>query len=271
MAIGDSYNYEGNNNTDNNKKEFKENEVYSNYNISNEDGVDPSALSYSFWNGCLKVSIAPKLDNPTTKRKWDHKNAAVAFLNHNSARILREEALKVLNGEQNNGGVKIGSKATTTLLSFSNGEEVGANGYCLIMRSIEDNGTINGTYVYEFHSQYHYGVKNFQADTSKFSKTYYDQIEVTQFLDMLEQYYLAMTNATAYSVMSQMKFETSRLNTKIGLIAESLGVEFKGNYGGRSGGGERGTSYFDQQGGEEEEKEPRSNSPRQTTIDNIGN
>lgn len=268
MALGD-YN-SGNTSTDSNKREFKEQEIYSLYNTSNEDGVDPTALSYSFWNGCLKIAIAPQLPNPTEKRKWDHKNAASTFLNHTAARILYEEANKVIRGESENGGVRIGKKAPSVLLTFSNGKEVGCNGYCLILRSIDADGTVLATYVYEFRREYYYGVTNFEADTAKFAKSNYNAIEVDQFLDMLEQYYIAMTKATAYSVMSEMKYDMSRVNTKLGLIAESLGVEFKGGNNNNSGGG---TSYFDRGASSEESTSSSSSSrksgARQTTIDDL--
>ena len=64
-----------------------------------------------------------------------------------------------------------------------------------------------------------------------------------------------------------MKYENSRINTKIGLIAESLGVEFKGSKG--SGGS---SSYFDN----DSENHDSSSSPsskrssaRQTTLEGL--
>lgn len=263
MAIGDNYSY--NNNTDSNKKQFKEQEIYSVYNVGNENGVDPSALSYSFWNGCLKVSISPILSNPSEKRKWDHKNAAVVYLNHTAARVLKEEVTKVLNGTTENGGCKIGSKEKVSLLTFSNGKEVGCPGYCLIIRSVDSDGTILGTYVYQFKDSYYYGVTNFDAASSKFDKTKYKDIEIHQFLDMLEQYYLAMTKATAYSITSELKYDFSRINTKLGLIGESMGVEFKGQ---DNKGGSGGTSYFDQEDSNTESPS-KNKGVRQTTLDDL--
>ena len=99
MALGDSYNT----NTDNNQKNYYSPEIYSKYGTSNENGIDPSALSYSSWNGSLKISIAPMLKNPTTNQKWDRKNAAAVYLTHRSARILKLEAEKVLKGEIHSG------------------------------------------------------------------------------------------------------------------------------------------------------------------------
>lgn len=266
MALGDSYNY---GNTDNNKKQYKSPEVYSAYNTSNEAGVDPSALSYSFWNGFLKISIAPILKNPTDKQKWDHKNASSVYLNHAVARILYKEANRVLRGEIDNGGSRAG---TTGLITFSNGKEVGCDGPCLIIRSIESDGTITATYVYEFKKGFYYGVSNFKADTSDFNKEYYDDIEVEEFLSILDQFATAMSKATAYTVIDEMKYDVSRNNTKLGLIAEALGVEFKG--GDSSGSSSRGgSSYFDSNNGSSDKGNSsgssRRSSSRQTTIEDL--
>ena len=260
MGLGD--NYSGNNNTDNNKKEYYSPEVYSDYYASNENGVDPSALSYSFWKGALKISIAPQLKNPTEMKKWDRKNAATVFLNHRAAKILFNEANRVIKGEISNGGAKSGSN----LITFSNGKEVGADGYCLIIRSIDTSGEIKGTYVYQFRKGYHYGVSEFKANTSGFTKTYYDDIEIEEFLTILDQFCIAMSKADAYVVIDEMKYENSRINTKIGLIAESLGVEFKGA---KVSGGS--SSYFDNDSENHDSSSSSSkrSSARQTTLEGL--
>lgn len=265
MALGDSYN-----NTDNNAKKYYSPEIYSPYGVSNENGVDPSALSYSYWNGALKISIAPMLKNPTSSQKWDRKNAATIFLTHRAARILRAEAQKVLKGEIHSGGTKSGAEG---LITFSDGSEVGAAGYCLIIRKINpDNGDINGTYVYEFRTGFHYGIQNFQADSSNFKKDFFDTIEVDEFLDILEQYYLAASKMYAGAVIDEMKYDNSRMNTKIGLIAEALGVEFKGGNGNHKSGGQ---SYFDRNNGDNSSSSSNSSysssrgNVRETTLEDL--
>lgn len=265
MALGDSYNYNGSNNTDNNKKQYRSPEVYSAYNTSNETGVDPSALSYSFWNGLLKISIAPILKNPTEKQKWDHKNASSVYLTHRIARIVYNEAKSVIAGEKDNGGSRTGQSG---LITFSNGKEVGCAGPCIIIRSIESDGTITATYVYEFRRGFHYGVSNFRADTSDFEKTYYDDTEVNEFLSILDQFATAMSKATAYTVIDEMKYDNNRMNTKIGLIAEALGVEFNGGNSNNNSRG--GSSYFDNNGGNSgSNTAQKRSSTRQMTLDEV--
>lgn len=257
MALGDSYN----GNTDNNKKEFKSPEVYSGFNTSNENGIDPSALSYSFWKGFLKISIAPLLKNPTDKQKWDHKNAATVYLTHTHARILSRAANSVLAKEKFNGGV---IAQGTNLIVLSDGKEVGSKGPCLIIRCVQQNGEITGTYVYEF-NRTNFGVSNFKADNSEFDRDFYENIEIDEFIEILDQFATQMSKATAYTVIEEMKYDTSRMNTKIGLIAEALGVEFIGsNKSNKS----RGQSYFDSNNSGETSS--KRSSARQTTLDEIG-
>lgn len=263
MAIGDSYNYNGNHGTDNNKKEYKSPEIFSGYNTSNENGVDATALNYSFWKGFLKISVAPMLKNPTEKQKWDHKNAASVYLNRQKARVLRYEAEKVLEGKQENGGVNSGESG---VISFSNGKEVGINGYCLIIRNVSSDGVVNATYIYEFCRERYYGVSDFKAENSNFNKVFYDTIEVDEFMQMLDEFVKHMTKAVAYTVMEEIKFNVSRVNTKLGLIGEALGVEFNGGDGSKR---ERGASYFDSGSSNDSSSSSRS-SARSSTIDDIG-
>ena len=51
MALG-NYN-------DNNNKRYSEPLVYSQFGTSNTEGEDPSALSFSFYNKMLKITITP--------------------------------------------------------------------------------------------------------------------------------------------------------------------------------------------------------------------
>jgi len=231
MALGDYNNYE------NNKKDDKEYQpsVYSPYRMSNLEGVDPSALTFSYWAGILKVSIAPanKTNNDTVS--FDYKNAGIAYITHTKARILLNEILKFQENPElyNNLGVDIKGG----LVSISNGKEFGVANPCLVIRKVnETTGAVESSYVYEFKTKFHYGIRNFDEKTSEFDIVYYENIELDQLKTLLEQYYTAMTYATAYSIVDSSKFENSRVNTKLGLIAAKLGVEFKGGKGSESSG-----------------------------------
>lgn len=215
MALGNNY--------DNNKREQLP-VYYSAYNIGNKDGIDPSALGYSFYNRMLKLSISPLKMNNGDKVSYDHENAAIVWLTHTKARILHDEILKVLNGEISNGGVPTGAEG---LVRFIDGKELGVPGYCLVINKVNEAGEVTASYAYEFKTKHHYAVENFDPKDSSHKKVYHNDIEIKQLLDMLQSYYMAMTGAVAYSVMDATRFTTNTANTKMDLIMSKMGIEYK--------------------------------------------
>lgn len=256
MALGD-------NNYDNNNKKYYEPTVYSPYKMSNTEGVDPSALSFSFFRNLLKVSISPMKQNTGDKIAFDHENAISVYLTHTKARMLASEIKNVMENSEstNNGGVPTGSDG---LISFSNGKELGINSPCLIIRKIDANGNVLSSYVYQFKCAYHYSIRNFNESNSKHDRYFYDNIEVDQFLTLLDEYYRAMTGAIAYSIIDQQKYDTSRMNTKIESIAEKLGVSFKSNNTNYSNGG---NSFFNNT--TSSSSSAASSSSRHSTIEEL--
>ena len=224
MALGG-----GSNNNQNNKKSTPT--VYSEYGSKNDNGIDPSALSFEYFGALLAVKIAPILANPTETQKYDYKNAKAAYLTHTKAILLAREIKNVLNGDYPIGGVNSSDK----LISFSDGKELGASFYCLTIRELDVNGSIVSSHVYEFKNNFHYSIQNFDQTTSNYDKCFHDNIEIEQLIYQLESYAESMTNAVAATVRRQLHFDLSPINTKIDGIAESLGVK-TGNGGNRRSG-----------------------------------
>lgn len=260
MAVGDNYS--------NNKQQQRSPEVFSFYTMSNAEGIDPSMLSISYWNGLMKVSISPMLPNPTTEHKWDKDNAIAAYVNHTKARTLAWVISDVLDPNKpdvHSGGINTG---TDGLICFSDGKEVGLDHPCIIIRKIDPNdGHVISSYIYEFKFNYHYAIVNYNPNDASHKKIYYDDIEVSQFVEVLNEYYKAMTNAVAYTVIDRSKYDTSRINTKLDSICENLGIDYrdgKANYS-RKGG----SSYFNKSNGEG--STPSSATSRAATMDEIDN
>lgn len=269
MAFGDN---------DNNQRKYYEPSVYSGYAMSNTDGVDPSALNYQFVNGLLKISIAPMLPNakPGDKELWDRQNAAVIWLTHTKARMLADEIkyLMAHPDEINNSGVPSGSEG---LISFSNGKELGATSPCLIVRKLDPNtGDVTSSYAYQFKADYHYTIRNFSPNSKDFDKFFYNDLEIDQFVTLLETYYTAMSGATAYGVLHGAKYDIQKNNTKIKLIMDKLGIESSGDYS-KGGSGYNNRSFFsgnngrgDDGNGNELPQQPASSGMRAATLDDIG-
>lgn len=252
MALGNNY--------DNNKREQYMPVYYSSYNAGNPDGVDPSALSYSFYNRMLKLSISPVKMNNGDKISYDHDNAASVWLTHTKARLFREEILKVLKGEISNGGVPTGAEG---LVRFIDGKELGINNYCLVINKVNESGEVTASYAYEFKSKYHYAVENYDPKDSSHKKVYYNDLEIQQLLDLLESYYISMTGAVAYSVMDATRFTTNTSNSKIDLIMSKMGIEYKPGTTSRASSS---SSYFDGNRGSSSESD---RSMRSATMDDL--
>lgn len=243
MALG---NY---NNNDSNQKKGYEPILYSPYNTSNREGVDPSALSYQFYNGLLKISISPmkagvKKDDVDV---WDHENAGAVYLTNVKARLLADEIKYVMEHQEDvyNAGVP----SANALVSFSTGKELGATSPCLIIRRLDTNtGEPVSSYAYQFKDNHYFGVRNFDpAKPAEHVEYNYPNTEINMLIDILTQYSVSASGAAAYMNMYANKYDTSRLNTKIGLIMDKLGIESKPEY---SKGNSGGSSYFNNRGGQ---------------------
>lgn len=220
MALGQSYN--------NNKNNYSPT-VYSNYKFNNgEATVDPSCLSCSFWNNMLKISIAPKKQTSGDEIAFDFDSAISIYLNHTKARILYGEIAKFLSDPVKFNSVGIPSGQGLVTIGSIEGKP------CIVIRKINADGVTESSYAYQFKTDYYYSIRNYDETTADFDKITedYKNIEIEQLLTLLQSYYEAATNALAYSVMEQSKYDQSRTNTKLELIANKLGVQF-----GKGGGG----------------------------------
>lgn len=237
MALGSTYN--------NNKQQYSPT-VYSNYKMSNtKSEIDKTSISFTFWNNSLKISIAPMKATTDNSISFDFENAVAIYLNHTKARMLAHEIEMFMTDPKkyNSSGVPSGQG----LITISNGSEFGVKGACLVIRKINAEGQVESSYAYQFKNEYYYSVRNYQEKDSKFDQCYEDYVslEIEQLLTLLKTYYEAMSSAMAYSVVDSMKFDHSRINTKLELIANKLGIQM-----GKGGnGGQRQESYFNRAAG----------------------
>lgn len=261
MALGDY------NNGDNSKRKYYEPEVESCYKTSNTDGIDPSALSYRFTLGMLVISISPMLPSakPDDAKLWDHDNKVSIWLTHYKATMLLKEIeyVQAHPDTVNNGGVDTRSGG---LISFSTGKELGASGPCLIIRKIDqETGEPVSTYAYQFKTDYYRSIRNYNPSAPNESeKINYPNIEVEEFKELLRTYISSIGGAQSYADMYYQRFDTNRMNTKVRLIMDKLGIE-NPEYSKKSSGNR---SYFSNNGSTNANNSiPSSNNMRSTTMD----
>ena len=175
-------------------------------------------------NGFLTLIIEPKIAGDDIK--FDKDNAIKCYLTHTKARMLANEIKTFLaSGDKiKSAGVASGS----CLITIDSGEAFGC-GVCLVIRKVDDEGRVVSQYLYEFKTNYNYGIRNFEDDTKYFDKEYspYDHIEIEQVIMLLEQFAEAMTYGNAFAVSGAIKVTNNMVNKKIDNIAEKLGVAYK--------------------------------------------
>ena len=266
MALG-NYN-------DNNNKRYYEPLVYSQFGTSNTEGVDPSALSFSFYNKMLKITITPMKPNakPEDRNIWDQDNAVSVWLTYTKAKMLHDEIRYVLENPDTcfNAGVPTGADG---LISFSTGKELGVSSPCLIIRKInQDNGTVNSVYAYQFKDNYkgYRSVRNYDPNNpSEFEGHTYNNIEIEDLLTILDQYYKSSCGAYAYAQMNAMRYDIQKNNTKLELIMEKLGIE-KPEYSRGGNGNNRGGSFFQNNSGRDAGNSiPSNNEMRHSTMEDL--
>lgn len=226
MALGNNYNQ-----NDNKGKQQYHPTVYSAYRMNNAESIiDQTAITFTYWNGALKISIAPKKPDTNSEiATFDFDNSISVYLNHTKARILYGEICKFQEnpGLYNNVGIPSGQG----LITLSDGKEFGVESPCIVIRKIDQAGATTSSYAYQFKIDYHYSIRNYDQASGNFEKNTldYNNLEIEQLKTLLLEYYTAMTGAMAYSVIDQSKFENTRTTNKLDQIAEKLGVQFGGN------------------------------------------
>ena len=238
MALGNS-NFSKNNDNNKESSRYYLPELYvPQFTSSSPDGLDPSSLSYSYVRGYLRITITPIIfENPNdkTKYKYDNDNAITIGLSPNKAAVFAKEIRYLLANQDtvNNVGVSTTSSSSSGgLIVFSTGKELGVDNKCLIIRKIDtESGDILSTYAYQFKGNPNlFGIRNFDESSKQFERVEYTNSEIDSLLLILESFYKSMCASQAYANVYYGRFEAAKLNTKVGLIMDKLGIERSPEY-----------------------------------------
>jgi hypothetical protein len=262
MSLG-NFNQNYNNSTEDNNKKNYDPTVFSPIQFKNPIGVDPSMISIAFWRGMMKISISPKMDpKPGDKfDTYDHKNNIAIHINHMKARMLYNEISAFMEGKLNSVGVNSG---VSGLITISNGLEFGINSPVLVIRKMDESGKVNSSYAYQFNANdYYTTIRNFDEKTLKYDTVNCPNLELLVFQDTLKNYYESASYAGAAMVVDALKFDNSRINTKLDLLLDNAGIKRQG--GGNGGNG--GKSFF--QRSSELDSDNSTASSRNTTLDDL--
>ena len=249
------------------KKDYSPN-VYG-YSFSNPvSEIDQTNISFSMWKSSLKVSISPKIGDGENAT-YDHANAISIYLSHTKARILSIIIRELLTSKNKdfNKSVQSGSG----LITVTTGKYFGKEAFpIIIIQKISDNGAVEAQYAYQFKRNWNCSINDFNPDNGKFTKDFdtFANMEIEQFVTMLESYYNAMTGAVAFSVCDNMNYTMQRIQGNQAKIAGKLGVEL---YTGRSGSR---NNFFSNNGsgdGEQSAPAPSQSSRTTSTLEELDN
>jgi len=232
MALGNSYQ---SSNQGNNSNQMWEANYYSRLKIKNP--VDNIALTFTFWKGVLKVSIAE------TGSAQEGKNNELAYihLSPTKARILAEGVNRVIASPESADvfGVDTGTGETRGFIAI--GRDSG-NPY-LVIAKVDKNGKYESSQRFNFNMDYNYLLKVHDISTLKCQKEYMNFVELQQFADILNDFARAASGALGASFYDIGRYESAKLTNMVRKIAEKTGAvdPGKGNY---NGGGRSNNSFF---------------------------
>lgn len=226
MALGNTYNNNGN------QSQVKEPSVYSPYKLNNaESSVDQTCMRFSYWNNQLKITISPRKQNTGDQVMFDYDNGLSIYLTHAKARIFADVLVHFLEDREtyDNTGVNSGQG----LITISQGKEFNSDSPLIIIRKIDENGSVMSSFAYQIKAGFYFAVKNYKEDGTYERDMSYDDLEIRQLITILKEFYESSTYATAYSVVDALKFTNRYQQNMISSIANKLGVEYTG--GNKSG------------------------------------
>ena len=183
--------------------------------------IDKTSISFSMWQTTLRITIVPAIENGADEApKYDFKNSVSIFLTPIKAHLFADIIRGFMKDPDKYANHGIASPQA--IISIDKPDTFGHPdcGPVISIRKVNDEGTIELSYSYEcnlenFTSIVGFNTKNprdFEMDTDMFKYADLDCI-ITQ----LDEYYKAMTNAQAFSVMHNLYPWFDRIGTKIGV------------------------------------------------------
>lgn len=201
--------------------------TYSKIAFSNKDGeVDKSRLSFSFWNGLLKVSIAPFVLG--SDNSYDTKNSIALHLSVPKAYIFLKEIERFQEDRKQgfNDTFFYGVNTTKGLIGICTGQEYGhPDKVCIVIMRVDETGNVLSTYAYELKdSSFYSAIRNFRADTKEFDKFNYEDVEIEMIKNQLSQYIDSMTMGQASAVVDALNYSNNATYTSLNQIKSKLGI-----------------------------------------------
>ena len=232
MALGSTYNNSNNRSYSNNNQNnsLYNPTYYSRLSIKNP--VDNLRLSFTFWNGTLRLSIS----EAGTAQDGRNNELAYIHLSPTKARIFSACVKRIIENPEavDIFGVDTGTGETRGLIAI--GRDMGKP--YLVIAKVDANGKYESNQRFNFNTDYHYSLQINDIVKLGFKKEYDNYLELNQLKDLLEDYSRNASCAAAYFYHDTARYETAKASNLIRKIGEKVGAIDK-SYNGVSN-----NSYF---------------------------
>lgn len=194
--------------------------------FNKESSIDKTMLRFSMWKTTLRISIYPIIETVGSEEaddstiKWDMKNGISIYLVPAKARIFADILKKFITDPKKYSDY--GVFAGHGLITITNGETLGNKdaGACILIRKInETTGQIDASYAFETRTNLYSAIVGFNEKTCEFNADTesYKMLDIQMIITQLEEYYKAMTNATAFSVIDNSFSHVDKIASKLGV------------------------------------------------------
>ena len=220
--------------TNNNQSNTNNNEVFtpstrSTFKFFNSNSkVDNTALSFTYWNSLLKITMNPIVVQEGSANKIDTNNHIDIYLSPSKAQMLLHCIQKFRANPDDYSN--IGVPTNKGIIYIANGEKMyNVKGTFIVINIINSEGVKEGEAAYEINTDL-YGIKNYSGGTN-FDK-YYDyssSLELDMIETLLKSFIEAYTNAVASSILEANKYNDNRMFNFIKDAKEKLGIKNEGS------------------------------------------
>lgn len=212
------------NNGDNQQKRYEKN-LISNYRFSDpEQGL---SMTLKYWSGlfCIQIDSVNRNSGQSTYEMINQ-----AFFSPQKALITADILDEFLANPKNpDVGVSLGFGDVVTCVTFGyNKDGVIHIDIC----KVNPDGSKDKEVRFNFSKDYYYSLNYSDYAKMKCDKVFHNNIEIHIIKNALREFANAMTGSYAYATLYYGRFDYSRINTKIDLVMDKLGIpKLSGNSG----------------------------------------
>ena len=230
-------------NTNNQNRATNVPTYYSRMRINNP--TDSLSLSFTFWNGTLKLSISEFSQDRATSGGKNNDLASIYF-SPTKAKMFSKCIRAIIDNPSSKEIVAVDTGAGEKRGFIAIGREDGKP--FIFVARVDGNGNYESSQRFNFNWDYSYTLKVVDLKKLKYQKVYDNNVELEQMFTLFNEYANAMSGAYAYATHDLGRYDNFRSNNVMQAIADKVGAETGKSSGNYNRSNNRGGSYFDNNG-----------------------